>query len=157
LIYVIVPGAALPYQKSYSPVGNLAMTRPIPDKAEVALELPDKLYIGTFERSARFDAHLDQTGVSLTLHRIGDENVRKSVRMHFHYGLFADILDDLAQTVAAMPLDDVNHRENLRAAAKALYAALEDQSASEEAQSRSSAEDEKMTPQEEVLLLHLME
>ena len=45
------------------------MTRPIPDKAEVALELPDKLYIGTFERSARFDAHLDQTGVSLTLHR----------------------------------------------------------------------------------------
>ena len=48
-----------------------AMTKPIPDKAEVALELPDKLYIGTFERSSRFDAHLDQTGVSLTLHRTG--------------------------------------------------------------------------------------
>jgi hypothetical protein len=29
------------------------MTKPIPDKAEVALELPDKLYIGTFERSSR--------------------------------------------------------------------------------------------------------
>ena len=26
------------------------MTKPIPDKAEVALEYPDKLYIGTFER-----------------------------------------------------------------------------------------------------------
>ena len=60
------------------------MTRPIPDKAEVALEFPDKLYIGTFERSARFDAHLDQTGVSLTLYRTGDADVRKSVHMHLH-------------------------------------------------------------------------
>src|SRR6266496_1658353 len=32
-----------------------AMTKPIPDKAEVALEYPDKLYIGTFERSSRFE------------------------------------------------------------------------------------------------------
>jgi hypothetical protein len=28
-----------------------AMTKLIPDKAEVALEYPDKLYIGTFEQS----------------------------------------------------------------------------------------------------------
>ena len=27
------------------------MTKPITDKAEVALEYPDKLYVGTFERS----------------------------------------------------------------------------------------------------------
>src|SRR6516165_9435121 len=90
------------------------MTKPIPDKAEVALELPDKLYIGTFERSSRFDAHLDQTGVSLTLHRTGDADVRKSVHMHFHYGLFADILNDLATMVASMPPDDADHREALR-------------------------------------------
>jgi hypothetical protein len=43
------------------------MTKPIPDKAEVPLEYPDKLYIGTFERTARFDAHLDETGISLSL------------------------------------------------------------------------------------------
>ena len=106
-----------------SPV-MFAMIRPIPDKAEVALEFPDKLYIGTFERSARFDAHLDQTGVSLTLHRTGDADVRKSVHMHFHYGLFADILSDLANTVASMPPDDADHRDALRTAAEALYAAL---------------------------------
>ena len=47
------------------------MTKPIPDKAEVAVEYPDKLYIGTFGRSARFDAHLDETGISLTLERTG--------------------------------------------------------------------------------------
>ena len=34
------------------------MTKPIPDKAEIALEYPDKLYVGTFERSSRFEAHL---------------------------------------------------------------------------------------------------
>jgi hypothetical protein len=48
------------------------MTHPISDKAEVALEYPDKLYIGTFERTARFDAHLDKTGISLMLERTGD-------------------------------------------------------------------------------------
>ena len=106
-----------------SPV-MFAMTRPIPDKAEVALEFPDKLYIGTFERSARFDAHLDQTGVSLTLYRTGDADVRKSVHMHFHYGLSADIMNDLANTVASIPPDDADHRDALRTAAEAFYAAL---------------------------------
>ena len=28
------------------------MTKPIPDKAEITLEYPDKLYVGTFERSS---------------------------------------------------------------------------------------------------------
>jgi len=41
--------------------------KPIPDKAEVALEYPDKLYIGTFERSSDFDAHIDAMGIALTL------------------------------------------------------------------------------------------
>ena len=76
------------------------MTKPIPDKAEVALEYPDKLYIGTFERTARFDAHLDETGISLSLYRTGAVDVRKTIRMHFHYALFAEILRDLAKTVS---------------------------------------------------------
>src|ERR1700692_2378193 len=79
------------------------MTKPIPDKAEVALEYPDKLYIGTFERSSRFDAHLDKTGISLSLQRTGEIELRKSIRMHFHYALFAEILQDLAKTVSKMP------------------------------------------------------
>src|SRR5215471_14080410 len=87
------------------------MTKPIPDKAEVALEYPDKLYIGTFERTSRFDAHLDATGISLSLHRTGAADVRKTVRMHFHYGLFADILHDLAKTVCSVPPADSAHRD----------------------------------------------
>jgi hypothetical protein len=134
------------------------MTRPIPDKAEVALELPDKVYIGTFERSARFDAHLDKTGVSLTLHRTGDADARKSVRMHFHYGLFADILNDLASTVASMPPDDADHREALRAAAESLYRALEPMDRAGGAEAANSNDDPSaLSPEQEVLLLHVME
>ena len=101
------------------------MTKPIPDKAEVALEYPDKLYIGTFERTARFDAHLDEAGISLSLQRSGGADERKSVRMHFHYALFGQILSDLAKTVSALPVSDVLHREELREGAKALCAALD--------------------------------
>jgi len=100
------------------------MTKPIPDKAEVALEYPDKLYIGTFERSSRFDAHLDATGISLMLERIGDVDTRKSIHMHINYELFAEILRDLAATVAAMPAQDVAYRETLADAARALHRAL---------------------------------
>jgi len=99
------------------------MTKPIPDKAEVAVEYPDKLYIGTFERTARFDAHLDQAGISLSLYRNGSADVRKSVHMHFHYALFAEILHDLAMTAASVPPDDP-HRKVVRDAAKALFIAL---------------------------------
>jgi hypothetical protein len=122
------------------------MTKPIPDKAEVALEYPDKLYIGTFEHSSRFDAHLDETGISLSLYRTGEAEQRKSIRMHFHYALFAEILRDLAKTVSVMPPADVAHRTALREAAEALYIALDDTV-------RTSA----TTPDEEVRLTHLME
>ena len=122
------------------------MTKPIPDRAEVALEYPDKLYIGTFEHSSRFDAHLDEKGISLSLYRMGEVDQRKSIRMHFHYALFAEILRDLARTVSVLPPADVQHREALRDAAKALYRALDD-----------TASASQMTADEEVLLTHILE
>jgi hypothetical protein len=127
------------------------MTKPVPDKAEVALEYPDKLYIGTFERTARFDAHLDEAGISLSLYRTGSADDRKSVRMHFHFALFAEILRDLARTVAAVPPSDAEHREALREAAEALYLAL----APDDVRRDDGASD--LTPDEEVRLLHVME
>jgi hypothetical protein len=138
------------------------MTRPITDKAEVALEYPDKLYIGTFERSARFDAHLDELGVSLALFRPGEADVRKSVHMHFHYALFADILNELAKTAAAMPAGDLAHRDDLRAAAEALARSLDRSNGDEtvaEPQSGAQSVDEAtgLNPKEEVLLLHVLE
>jgi hypothetical protein len=100
------------------------MTKPICDKAEVAIEYPDKFYLGTFERTARFDAHLDATGIALVFQRPGTASDRKTVHMHINYGLFVDILKDLANTVAAMPIADALHREALADAAKYLHDAL---------------------------------
>jgi hypothetical protein len=92
------------------------MTKQIPDKAEVALEYPDKFYSGTFERSSRFGAGFDPTGVVLILERTGPQDVRKSVHIHMHYGLFADILEQLAATASSIPSDDVSHEQLVRAA-----------------------------------------
>ena len=100
------------------------MTRPMPDKAEVALEYPDKLYIGTFDRNSRFDAHLDQTGLALVLERTGDIDTRKSVHLHLGFDLLAEILHDVARTVATIPADDIMHRAALADAAAALHKAL---------------------------------
>jgi hypothetical protein len=147
---IIARGGCAINRPSFSQEVTPAMTKPIPDKAEVALEYPDKLYIGTFERTSRFDAHLDETGISLSLHRTGAADMRKSVRMHFHYGLFADILHDLAKTVSSVPLADAAHRDALREGAKALYQALNPR--------RNDKDDiAQMTPEEEALLLHVME
>ena len=103
---------------------RVPMTKPIPDKAEVALEYPDKLYIGTFERSSRFEAHLDPTGIALVLERPGADDVRKSIHMHINFGLFADILHDLASTVDHIPRNDVMHRDQLEQAVAELHKAL---------------------------------
>jgi len=142
------------------------MTKPVPDKAEVALEYPDKLYIGTFERTARFGAHLDATGISLSLERSGAPDVRKAIRMHFHYGLFAEILRELAKTASSVALDDIFHRDDLREGAKALWQALdghlEKTARSDKLGSLTSAgareiDISKMSSEEEVSLLHVTE
>ena len=96
----------------------------IPDKAEVALEYPDKFYVGTFEHASRFEAHLDPTGFALTLERPGSEDVRKSIHMHINFGLFAGILRELASTVGSIPKDDLLHRNELAQAAAELQSAL---------------------------------
>jgi hypothetical protein len=105
-------------------IGEKKMTRPIPDKAEIALEYPDKLYVGTFEHSSRFEAHLDPTGFALILERPGAEDVRKSIHMHINFGLFAGILAELASTVTRIPKDDILHREQLTQAVAELHRAL---------------------------------
>jgi len=100
------------------------MTRPIPDKAEVALEYPDKLYIGTFERTARFEAHFDASGIALTLERTGDADTRKSVHLHLNDGLFAEVLRELAASIKTAPPGDAAHREALAEAAGLLQRSL---------------------------------
>jgi hypothetical protein len=84
------------------------MTKPIADKAEIALEYPDKLYVGTFERSSRFEASVDSTGIALILERPGADDIRKSIHMHINFGLFADILRDRPPLDAFHALHDLS-------------------------------------------------
>ena len=100
------------------------MSKPVPDKAEVALEYPDKFYAGTFEHSSRFEAHLDAAGVTLVLERPGPEEVRKSVHMHISFGLLAAVLRELAASVGRIPSEDIAHRALLESAVAELHKAL---------------------------------
>ena len=97
------------------------MTKPIADKAEVALEY--KCFVGTFERSSRFEAHLDPTGFARLLERPRAGDTHKSIHMHINFGLFADILM-LASSVERILRDDVLHRDQLTQAVATLHAAL---------------------------------
>lgn len=79
--------------------------------------------------------------------------------------LFAEILADLAKTVAAMPLADADHRIALRGAAEALRRALDSAAGDRQAGTDKSGECTpkeqndiaNLTPEEEVLVLHVLE
>ncbi|MGA8817851.1 MAG: hypothetical protein WB624_11205 [Xanthobacteraceae bacterium] len=126
--------------------------KPIPDKVEIVLEYPDKFYSGTFERSSHFTAHFDEGGVALAFSREGEDSERKSVRIHIHNALFAEILGELGKTVSAIAPDNV-HGDALANGASALAAALRPLS-----ETAALVDDEGfLTPEGEVKLLHLLE
>ena len=160
MIQIIVPVVFAIYENKMVLPGELnVMSKPIPDKAEIVLEYPEKFYVGTFERSARFDAHFDDKGASLLLDHPGDVDARKSVHLHVHYALLADILSSLTRTVSAIPTDhDVR---DLAEVARGLYEALGARITSADETEKPSdphASDlGQMSPEEEVLLLHVME
>ena len=73
---------------------------PIADKAEVSVDFPDKAYIGSFGRHSQFDAYADADSVAVRLVRPGED--RREAVMHLHYGLLADILVELAKSLASL-------------------------------------------------------
>jgi hypothetical protein len=97
--------------------------RIIPDKAEVAVEFPDKAYMGSFGHNARFEVRSDAGGIALRLER-HDGGEKREVDVHLHHGLFADILDETANVIAAQPPIDEPHRDALLKAARRLVDAL---------------------------------
>ena len=96
---------------------------PIADKAEVSVDFPDKAYLGHFSRHSQFDAYADAESVAIKLVRPGED--RREAVVHLHYGLLADILAELARSLAARDPVDEQHRRELSEAAKQLAASLE--------------------------------
>jgi hypothetical protein len=84
--------------------------KPIIDKAEVAIDFPDKTYFGTFSHNSVFDVACDAERVRLRLsHPCTDQ---RTVEIHLHYYLLADILGALAQSLdEVMPIDEAHYSE----------------------------------------------
>jgi hypothetical protein len=96
---------------------------PIADKAEIAVEFSDKLYIGEFSHHSNFDACTEADGVLIRLSRQGGE--KRDAQIHLHYLLFADIVAEIARSVAGHAPIDASHREPLVVAIRDLLTALE--------------------------------
>lgn len=96
--------------------------KPIADRAEVAIDLPDKLYIGSFTQHSNYQvkADADQLALKLT-HATGP---KRTVELHVHYYLLADIIKDLAAELAAREPLDPHHRQRMIEAAEGLCEAL---------------------------------
>jgi hypothetical protein len=97
--------------------------KPIADRAEVAIDLPDKLYIGSFTQHSNYQvkADADQLALKLT-HATGP---KRTVELHLHYYLLADIIEDLASELGSHEALDPSHRQRMLAATERLCKALE--------------------------------
>ena len=97
--------------------------RPVTDHAEVSIDFPEKAYIGTFGHTATFAATAAPGGVDLKLAHGG--TAKRSVDVHLHWYLFADILDEIAASLEGRTgLVDEAHRSALADAVKRMAAAL---------------------------------
>ena len=97
-------------------------THPIQDKAEVAIDFPDKVYMGSFSRGSKFEARAENDGLFIKLFRGGEDS--REAEMHLHHYLLADILTEWAASLAKAPVTDEAHRDNLRDAIAAIDKAL---------------------------------
>jgi hypothetical protein len=97
--------------------------KPITDRAEVALAFPEKSFMGSFSQSSSYEVSADAEGATLRLvRRSGPE---RTIELHLHYLLLADILCDLAHELFGKRLPDETRRRVMLAAAEHLRAAVE--------------------------------
>jgi hypothetical protein len=94
----------------------------ITDKAEVSIDFPDKVYMGSFGRESSFDVKVEADEVLLHIVRKGE--ARRQVAVHLHYYLLADILTDLGLGLAERETLDASHRDALKAGVDSLNKAL---------------------------------
>jgi hypothetical protein len=79
--------------------------------------------MGSFGRHSEYGAEASPEAMVIKLLRPGDDPRRAEI--HLHHYLFANLLDELARSVAAQPPIDDAHRAALHDAASRLAAALE--------------------------------
>ena len=92
---------------------KISSSHPIQDKAEVSIDFPEKFYMGSFPRDAKFEARAEDDGLFIKLTRMGEN--RRQVEIHLHHHLLADILSEWAISLAKEPPMQEDHRETLLA------------------------------------------
>ena len=97
--------------------------RPVTDRAEVSIDFPEKAYMGSFGHAASFAATAAADGVQLKLAHAGQ--AKRTVDVHLHWYLFADVVDEIAASLEGRPgLVDEAHRSVLAEAVARLATAL---------------------------------
>jgi hypothetical protein len=99
------------------------MMKSIPDKAELALDFPDKTYMGSFQRNSAFEARASADSLILKLERRSAP--KRAVELHLHFDLLAEVLEDFAASLAARSEIAPHHRELLAASTEKLRQALD--------------------------------
>jgi hypothetical protein len=88
--------------------------KPITDMAEVAIDFPEKTFIGTFSQSSAYEVTAGREGVTLKLVRTAGQ--RRTIEISLHYHLLAEMLEEAARELGDKHLpDEVNRRVLLRA------------------------------------------
>jgi hypothetical protein len=141
----IMAARALAAEEVGPQLRGTAMTSPLSGKAEIVLDYPDKVLIGTFGQADQCHARFDANDVLLTLQRSDDSGACRFMGLKLEPQVLADILSELAASVSSTAAPKAN-RAVLREAADALARALASVESTEE-----------LTPDEEVLLLHVLE
>lgn len=98
------------------------MKHPILDRAEVAIDFPEKYYYGSFDRDATYDVAIDEHGVHIELDRKAGEH--RHVSFHIHYYLLAEILQDLAGALGKQKTMTLSQHDALERAVRGLGKAL---------------------------------
>jgi hypothetical protein len=86
-------------------------SHPIPDKAEIAVDFPDKFYMGSFAHESKFEARSENDGIFIKLTRTGDQ--KREAEIHLHHYLLANILTEWAASLNAQPEMEKTHKQQL--------------------------------------------
>jgi hypothetical protein len=97
-------------------------THPIPDKAQIAVDFPDKFYMGSFARESKFEARAENDGLFIKLTRSGEQ--KRAVEIHLHHYLLSDILSAWADSLIETPQMEAEHKIEMLDALKQVERAV---------------------------------
>jgi len=98
--------------------------KPVSDEAQIALDFPDKVYMGSFSRNSRYAVAVENGGLYLKLAKTVEP--KRSFDVHLHHYLLVDILRDWAKAIRDDETLTDHDRNDLREAVADVVAALGD-------------------------------